>query len=101
MTPPTVKVEVQEKPPAASAGQKVENGLAIAGGFVLALYAITESLARLGIHFGPCVDGHGFPWGQLITGGILVMPKTLGRATSGRVWEGIAGLIPGRKKTEE
>jgi hypothetical protein len=55
-------------------------------------------MGRLGIAFGPCVShDHGFPWGQLVTGAILVLPKTVGRATSGRIWEKIAGIMPGSK----
>lgn len=38
-----------------------------------------------------------FPWALLIVMALLAAPKTIGRASAGRVWAAIAGLIPGRR----
>ena len=35
--------------------------------------------------------GRAFPWGVMILVGACVAPKTLGRATAGRIWDRIAG----------
>lgn len=34
-----------------------------------------------------------FPWGLVIICGLLIAPKTLGKATSGRIWSAIARRV--------
>lgn len=80
----------------ADTGRTVENICAIAGLVVLSTFGLAETLSRLGVTFGPCHE-HGFPWGQVIAGSILVLPKTVGRATAGKVWNKIASAVPGKK----
>ena len=65
----------------------IENGLAIAGLFQAMLYGTIEALAHAGIRLGPCAAPEGFPWVTLCIFAGCVAPKTLGRATAGKLWE--------------
>lgn len=40
---------------------------------------------------------HHFPWALLIVMSILAAPKTLGRASAGKVWERLADMLPSKK----
>lgn len=55
------------------------------------LYGIAEALARIGLYVGDKAPDTSFPWGLLIVMSIMAAPKTLGRATAGRIWDVIAG----------
>lgn len=57
------------------------------------IYGVAEALARVGVRLGPHAPDTSFPWGLLIVMTILAAPKTLGRATAGRIWDVIAGRI--------
>ena len=67
----------------------IENGLAVLGGLCGAAYVI-------GVEIYPHIrgtagcSGHGVPWGVVILVGAMVLPKTIGRATAGKVWERFA-----------
>lgn len=61
------------------------------------LYGVAEALARIGVRLGPHAPDTSFPWGLLIVMAVLAAPKTLGRASAGRVWDAIGGLLPGRR----
>jgi len=37
----------------------------------------------------------GIPWGLLIVMAVLVAPKTLGRATAGKVWDAVSARLKG------
>lgn len=73
----------------------IENGLAILGGLLAAAYVIgVEVLPSVRYSLGKCATAmpadHGIPWGVVLVVGGLVLPKTIGRATSGRVWDALA-----------
>lgn len=63
------------------------------------LYGLAEALARIGVRLGPNAPDASFPWGLLIVMAVLAAPKTVGRASAGRVWEGVASLLPGRRSS--
>lgn len=71
----------------------IENSLAILGGAIAAAYVVfVEILPHSGM--GSChppPTHAGFPWGVVILVSAMVAPKTLSRATAGRVWESLAG----------
>lgn len=77
----------------------IENGLAILGGLLAATYVIgVEVVPHVSYGLGRCqappaAEG-GFPWGVAMVIAALVLPKTVGRATSGRVWSALSGLAP-------
>jgi hypothetical protein len=70
--------------------RKIENWLAVLGGVIAAAYvvgveilpAVLHSLGKAG-----APGDHEFPWGVVILVAALVLPKTVGRATAGKVWE--------------
>lgn len=72
----------------ATGGRWIENILAIVGILQAALYGTMEALARGG--FLPHTEHPGFPWVTVIIFAGCVLPKTLGRATAGRVWDAVA-----------
>lgn len=68
---------------------------------IAVLYGIAETLSRLGLC--PFVDrcaatSPSFPWGLAITQLSLVLPKTLGRATAGKIWSGVVAGLPFKVK---
>lgn len=71
---------------AAEHGRVVENILALGGGGLLLFTGYREALAS-------CAN-HPFPWAAFIIGAICVAPKTLGRATAGRIWGMVARKPP-------
>lgn len=65
-------------------------------GFVAAIlvgvgYGAAEIVARL-----KGIPETGFPWGMFIMQAVMALPKTVGRATAGKVWERLSGAIPRR-----
>ena len=57
-----------------------------------------EILPSVGWRLGPCeAHEHGIPWGLVLSLSVLAAPKTLGRATAGKVWDVIAKKLPGNK----
>lgn len=88
-------------------GRFIENALAVLGGLMAAAYVgLVEILPRACYALGRCArepTNADVPWGVVIVVGALVLPKTVGRATAGKVWEGIAtrlGRRPSRTTTE-
>lgn len=67
-------------------GRLVENILALGGGGLMLFTGYQEALAV-------CAT-HPFPWAAFIIGAVCVAPKTLGRATAGKIWERIGGKVP-------
>lgn len=63
-------------------------------GFVVALLIVTAySGVDIGVHAGllhPTVHTEGVSPGQIIVVSALILPKTLGRATAGKVWSTLA-----------
>ena len=76
----------------------IENWLAGLGGLIAAAYVIlVEVLPHSGLVSCQTPSIHpGFPWGVVIICSIMVAPKTLGRATAGKVWEVVARRLPAR-----
>lgn len=82
----------------------IENGLAILGGVIAASYVLgVEVIPHVCYSLGKCihapVPSNGIPWGVVILVGACVLPKTVGRATAGRVWDVVAGRIGRRSGT--
>lgn len=67
--------------------RRVEDALAIVGILQAVAYGTVESLAAAGWRFGACAPATGFPWITAIIFLGCVLPKTLGRATAGKIWE--------------
>lgn len=88
-----IAVRVQER---GAASRYIENGLAIVGILQAGLYGTLEALASVGWRLGKCEAETGFPWITAFILGVCVLPKTVGRATAGKVWETL-GAIVGRK----
>lgn len=63
------------------------------------LYGAAESASVLGFCRGPCNIDHPFPWGLLLILLTLALPKVLGRATAGEIWQSIAGRFGGGRNT--
>jgi hypothetical protein len=75
----------------------VENFFFVAACSIMALYGVAETLHRVGFRFGTHSDEDiGFPWGLLIMCGFMVLPKVAGRASAGRIYEGIANRFGGK-----
>jgi phenylacetate-coenzyme A ligase PaaK-like adenylate-forming protein len=72
------------------ASRRIEDALAIAGILQAGLYGTLEALASVGWRLGECAADTGLPWVTLAILFACVLPKTLGRATAGRIWEVIA-----------
>jgi hypothetical protein len=87
-----VKIEQRSSP----ASRHIENALAIAGIIQALLYGTLEALRHNGIAFGKCEAPDGIPWVTVLIFMGCVAPKTLGRATAGKLWEKIP-IIGGGK----
>jgi hypothetical protein len=59
-----------------------------------------ESAARIGLKVGECAYDSNFPWGLVVLVCALVLPKTLGRATAGKVWSFVGSRISGSKSND-
>lgn len=59
------------------------------------VYGMGEAARSVGLCPGPCPVHVSFPWGLAASMGICALPKYLGRGTAGKVWQTIAGKIPG------
>lgn len=81
-----VAVKIEQRSPA---GRHIENVLAIVGIAQAALYGTLEALRHNGISFGDCTPATGIPWVTVLIFMGCVAPKTLGRATAGKLWEKI------------
>lgn len=79
------------------ASRAIENALALAGMVPAFLYGIAESAARIGLHFGDHQEDHGMPWGIIVILAICVAPKTVGKATSGKIWSVLAARFGGAR----
>lgn len=71
-------------------GRWIENVAAIVGLGNLAFIGFAEAQSLTA-----CTEAR-FPWANLIIGAICVLPKTVGRATAGRVWDVLANRIGGK-----
>lgn len=60
------------------------------------VYGAAEAMRVVGFcATRPCSTDHAFPWGLLIICACLVLPKTVGRASAGAVWQAIGERIRG------
>lgn len=83
----TTKVEAPN-----SFSRKVEDGGLLICVVMFGLWMLTAVMKNAGYIIGPCRDHQsGFPWEFLVSGAMLALPKIVGRATAGRVWEKLAG----------
>ncbi len=72
--------------------RKVEDGGLLMCAVVFGLWMLTAVLRSAGYIVGPCKNlANGFPWEFVVSGGTFALPKVIGRATAGRVWEKLAG----------
>ena len=81
-------------------GRLWENIAFLSGTLVLVFYGVLEALS----HFGIIGSGNGgIPWGLLLAGVLLVMPKTIGKAQAGEAFmliaKGIACRLGGKRKS--
>jgi hypothetical protein len=74
----------------------IEDLLAIAGIIQAMLYGTLEALRHSGVVFGKCEAESGFPWITVIIFLGCVLPKTVGRATAGAVWQTISQKLGGK-----
>lgn len=78
----------------------IENGLAILGGLLAGGYVVgVEIFPQVCYAIGKCANAPSdqqFPWGVVLTVAACVAPKTLGRMTAGKLWEGIASKFGGK-----
>jgi len=75
----------------------VENFFFILACTIMSLYAVAETLHKIGWKIGPCGnDVGGIPVGILIMCGFMILPKIAGRASAGRIYEGIANRFGGK-----
>lgn len=71
----------------ANGHRSIENALAVGGAVIGAGYVVTAEILPP-LHCAMPIHA-GLPWGVVIIVGILVAPKTVGRATTGRIWESV------------
>lgn len=55
-------------------------------------YGVAEMLGELGVRIGPCEASTGFPTITVVVFLGCVVPKMLGRATAGKIWERVPFL---------
>lgn len=70
-------------------------------GFICAIflgmtYGLAESARRVGWCHGDCTKDPGFPWVTITFAAMCILPKMLGRATSGKIWELAASRFGGK-----
>lgn len=88
----TVKTKVTPAKEPSSFSRKVEDGGLLICVVMFGLWMLTAVLKNAGYIVGPCKNlSSGFPWEFLVSGAMLALPKIVGRATAGRVWEKLAG----------
>jgi hypothetical protein len=75
------------------ASRAIENSLAVLGGIIAAGYVVgAEILPRYLQRPDGCP--HGVPWGVVTLAAACIAPKTLGRATAGRIYTAFASRAP-------
>lgn len=67
-------------------------------GFIIAIlmmitYGAAETLSSLGWRLGTCAVETRIPWVTLALAFMCILPKTVGRATTGKLWDAIAGRL--------
>ena len=88
----TTTTEVKPPKEPSSFSRKVEDGGLLICVLMFGLWMLTAVLKNAGYIVGPCKNlSSGFPWEFLVSGAMLALPKIIGRATAGRVWEKLAG----------
>ena len=72
--------------------RKVEDGGFLTAIVLVSLWCLVAVLKSAGFKLGPCgKDPTGFPWEFVILCSVLVIPKTVGRATAGGIWDKLPG----------
>jgi len=75
-----------------SFSRKVEDGGLLMCVVMFGLWMLTAVMKNAGYIVGPCKNlVNGFPWEFIASGAFLALPKIVGRATAGRIWERLAG----------
>lgn len=98
MTHPQTQAQIQVHETQQRKGRKIENIGFYAAVFVGTLYALAETVTHVGVTFGKGDHNDSFPWGVLIMVVTFSLPKILGRATAGRIWEKVGDSLPGARK---
>lgn len=71
--------------------RKVEDGGFLAAIVLVSLWCLNAILKSAGYIIGPCRNlDDGFPWEFVILCAVLVVPKTIGRRTAGKIWGSVA-----------
>lgn len=80
-------------------GRNVEDIAMYVGLVQAALYGFVEALVFLLRSLGKIPDGpHPFPWVTMALFLGCILPKTVGRATAGRIWTGLGAAAAERLK---
>lgn len=90
----TVTTEVTPAKDPSAFSRRVEDGGLLMCAVMFFLWMLGAVLRQNGYIVGPCKDmapGSGFPWEFVVSGATFAIPKILGRATGGRIWDKIAG----------
>jgi len=69
--------------------RKVEDAGFAAAILLVTLWCLVAIAKSAGVLVGPL--NQGFPWEFVILCAVLVVPKTVGRATAGRIWDKLPG----------
>lgn len=89
-----IAVKIEQREAATPRSRIVEDILAFAGIIQALFYGGMEALRSAGFKLGDCPTEHSFPWVTIAILAICVAPKTVGRATAGKAWAGLAGMLP-------
>lgn len=63
---------------------------------IACLYVLAEAASRVGLLLGKCESNNSFPWGVVVVVAALVLPETVGRAASSKLFEALSGRISGK-----
>lgn len=89
---------MESRTPADRSHSRMVEDIGFGVGVIMALvYGSLEALRSVGWSLGKCEVTPGLPWVTIIMVTLCVAPKMLGRATAGKVWAGLAGLLPGNR----
>lgn len=87
-------MSIETKGELASTNRKMETWAFFIGIALLTINGLAETFVRVRCRINECRVFEGeFPWWLLVTAGLLIAPKMIGRSAAGRFWNALPDMI--------
>ena len=92
MTEPPVSTTAEQVAKSSPFSRRVEDGGLLMCAVLMGLWMLVAVLKNAGYIIGPCKNLEaGFPWEFVVSASLFAVPKIVGRATAGRIWDKLPG----------